>query len=251
MHQTLYFPKRIPEPKKMEKEEMLVFEQLSQTNYKRWVLPLVKDASRYLTKKPAKILDVGCGPGLLAKGFAEEKPNCEIFGLDISPHALNLAKKNCRGLNNTHFVQASIYRLPFPSQSFELVVCKDTFHHFDHPRIALREMLRVLKTGGTLYIQDLRRDLPMYLLKRSIPSDTPVKKLQLYSARAAYTKEEIAKILKTINTVVMEQGLHESKYFKFAGSSASGRDKMDLSTFTVLAILASSTMAQNSSVVPM
>lgn len=198
MKKKLFFPKRIPEPKQMEKTEMLVFEKLAQTNYRRWVLPLVLDASSLLPVKHAKILDIGCGPGLLVRGFAEHQKNWDIIGVDISPYALTLAKKNCFGLKNARFVKSNVYKLAFKDSRFDLVVCKDSFHHFDKPEVALKEMFRVLRPGGVLYLQDLRRDLPRYLLQRAIPADTPLKKLQFYSARAAYTKKEIEKILKNL-----------------------------------------------------
>ena len=59
-------------------------------------------------------------------------------------------------------------------------------------------MFRVIKPTGMIYVQDLKRDLPWYLLKMAIPPDTPFKKLQYYSARASYTKKEVAGVLKKL-----------------------------------------------------
>lgn len=198
MKKNLFFPKRIAEPKQMEKAEMLVFEKLALTNYRRWVLPLVVDACNLISARHAKILDVGCGPGLLVKGFAEYKKNWDVVGADISSHALALARKNCKGLKNSALVKSTVYKLTFKDDEFDLVVCKDSFHHFDKPDKALKEMLRVLRPGGILYLQDLRRDLPQYLLNRAIPADNPIKKLQFYSARAAYTKKEVEELLENL-----------------------------------------------------
>lgn len=58
-------------------------------------------------------------------------------------------------------------------------------------------MLRVLKKNGIIYISDLRRDIPNYLLQIVIPPNTVLKKLIYYSARAAYTKDEMRGFVKS------------------------------------------------------
>lgn len=196
----MYFKKRIPEPKIMEQKEMEAFEQTSKTLEKAWHVPIALDIKNILHDKSSsiKILDVGCGPGLLSKTLAIFFPKSHITAMDISKIALRLAKKNLEKKNNIDFVLANVNALPFKSASFDVIVCKDSFHHFEFPERALKEMVRVLKKDGTLYIQDLRRDMPMYLLRMCIPPNTTLKKLQFYSARASYTKSEIKNFLKKL-----------------------------------------------------
>ena len=193
------FHRRIPEPKVMGEQELKVFEDLSKKNYKRWLIPFVDEALGVTNMKEGKILDVGCGPGLLAKEFALRSMKLEVMGIDTSFHAIQLAQKNCEGLKNVKFQIGNVYRIPFSEKTFDLVVCKDSFHHFNSIKQALKEMLRVLKDNSVLYAQDLRRDLPQYLLQLAIPPDTILKKLQFYSARAAYTKKEIQKLLTSLH----------------------------------------------------
>ncbi|MEO8065560.1 MAG: class I SAM-dependent methyltransferase [Candidatus Doudnabacteria bacterium] len=198
MKNKLFFPKRIPEPTAMGKIESEVFEKMSKENYQRWILPLVDDLERFMDNKNRTILDIGSGPGLLVKEIAIRFKQSKVIGLDNSAVAVKLARKNCIKQRNVSFVVGDATKLQFKSQSFDLVVCKDTLHHFPKVKTCIKEMLRVLKDGGTLYIQDLRRDLPHYLLKQAMPPDTVMKKLQYYSARAAYTKDELKKILKEL-----------------------------------------------------
>lgn len=179
--------------------EMRAFEKLSAKNYKRWLIPLVDDVLVRYKKRDATILDVGCGPGLLTKEFAFRSRKFFVKGIDISRVAVNMAKKNCKELPNTSFFVGDVNRIPFPSNSFDIVVCKDTLHHFNDPKQAIREMLRVVKKDGVIYIQDLRRDVPWYLLMRVISRNNIMEKLVYYSTRAAYTKEEIRKILTLLN----------------------------------------------------
>jgi ubiquinone/menaquinone biosynthesis C-methylase UbiE len=162
MHNAIIFKKRIPEPKAMEAIEMAVFDALSKENYRRWMLPLVDDFLFRTRISEGTIVDIACGPGLLSKALAERSKKFTVVGIDISVHALGLARKNCAKLKNTRFIKGSVYALPFKTESADAVICKDSFHHFDRPASALKEMLRVLKPNGYVYIQDMRRDVPQY-----------------------------------------------------------------------------------------
>jgi len=198
MNHGLTFPKRIPEPRDMGAIEQKVFFDLSLKNYKRWFIPLVDDIHKHINFENKRILDIASGPGLLAKEMGTRFRKSLIFGVDTSSHAVRFARLSCRNLKNVTFKIASAYKIPFPDKSMDLVVCKDSLHQFNYPERALREMFRVLKPGCSIYIQDLRRDLPFYLLKRSIPPKTTLQKLQYYSVRAAFTKDEARKLIQKV-----------------------------------------------------
>lgn len=94
-----------------------------------------------------QILDAGCGSGLLAKKLSRFG---NVVGVDISPHALNLARK--RGIN---VKKASINSLPFKAGLFDLVVCVDVIYHqsIQDDNKPLKEFNRVLNKGGILIIR--------------------------------------------------------------------------------------------------
>ena len=220
MNKKVIYKKRIPEPKEMGKEEMKVFEKMSSDNYQRWMIPLVDDVLERTNIKKGAIADIGCGPGLLSKELASRSVEFRVTGVDISSVALDMARKNCKGLSNVLFRYGNVNKLPFQDGTFDIVVCKDGFHHFPSPVRALREMLRVVKGGGILYMQDMRRDLPSYLLKRSVPPQNTLQKLQYYSTRASYTKDEIKCLLRafplqhiTVKTRIISSVLKQ-KYVK-------------------------------------
>jgi ubiquinone/menaquinone biosynthesis C-methylase UbiE len=198
MNKNWFFKKRVPEPRTMGTIENKVFEQMSIDNYRTWIIPLADDIEGYVDKKVDKILDVGSGPGFLVREIALRFKKTTVIGLDNSAIAIKLAEKNCKNYKNIKFIKANASKIPFKDNSFDIVISKDSLHHFSNAKACIKEMFRVLKQNGVLYIQDLRRDLPRTLLKQAIPPDTAIKKLQYYSARASYTKDEIKGILKDI-----------------------------------------------------
>lgn len=97
-----------------------------------------------------KILDVGCGNGNLFKMLPDDK--YELFGVDFSKNMILEAKNSCKG--KATFSVADAEMLPFEDNTFDIVVCNASFHHYIHPDAVLGEIRRVLKNGGRLLIGD-------------------------------------------------------------------------------------------------
>jgi ubiquinone/menaquinone biosynthesis C-methylase UbiE len=215
----LFFKTRKPEPKIMEELEMKTFERMSIDNFKNWIIPFVDIVKKKKLPKHAKILDLACGPGILSKTLAVEKKVWDIYGIDSSVEAIKLAKKNSKDLKNTTFFLRDAVNTNFSDNWFDLIICKDSLHHFYKPEKILKELIRILKPKGLLLVIDLKRNIPYRLLKRAIPPNTTVKKLQYYSARAAYTIPEVKKMLRSIkptNIKITEPttDLWSSNFFK-------------------------------------
>jgi ubiquinone/menaquinone biosynthesis C-methylase UbiE len=104
---------------------------------------------KYLPKKTNnKILDAGCGTGanmLFLKKYGD------VYGFDISNEALKFCKK--RGLKNIK--RASIEKIPFESNYFDLITCFDVLYHkkVKNYNNVLNEFNRVLKSHGLLIIR--------------------------------------------------------------------------------------------------
>ena len=93
-----------------------------------------------------KILDAGAGTGLLAKKL---KKFGEVTGVDINPEAIYFSKK--RGVN---VKKTSVNKLPFKSETFDLVVSMDVLYHRKvNDKKALSEIYRVLKPRGLLLLR--------------------------------------------------------------------------------------------------
>jgi ubiquinone/menaquinone biosynthesis C-methylase UbiE len=101
------------------------------------------------------VLDVACGPGLLACAFARVAKHAT--GIDMTPAMLEQAGKTQQeqGLKNVSWQQGDVYSLPFPEAQFSIVSSRFVFHHLQNPLAALREMKRVCKTGGKVVVADM------------------------------------------------------------------------------------------------
>ncbi|MEE9594165.1 MAG: class I SAM-dependent methyltransferase [Candidatus Hydrothermarchaeales archaeon] len=105
-----------------------------------------KQIARY-TEKQGRVLDVGCAYGFMLQRFPE---SFEKFGLDVSEHAIDVAKKVLP--NATFKVGNAEDKLPFNEDFFDIVLLNDVIEHLEDPKLALENILRVLKKEGILYI---------------------------------------------------------------------------------------------------
>lgn len=101
------------------------------------------------------VLDVACGPGLLACAFARAASHAT--GVDMTPAMLEQARKvqQEQGLKNVSWVAGNVYSLPFPQGQFSIVSSRFAFHHLQDPLLALREMKRACKPGGRIIVADM------------------------------------------------------------------------------------------------
>ena len=98
-----------------------------------------------------KLLEVPVGTGVLTMPVYRDLPNAEIICLDYSADMMAAAEKRAKaaGLNNVTFRQGDVGALPFPDDTFDIVLSLNGFHAFPDKDAAYRETFRVLKKGGT------------------------------------------------------------------------------------------------------
>jgi len=104
------------------------------------------------------VLEIAPGPGYLAIEIAK-LAGCRVVGVDISKTFVRIANENAQKADlDIAFEEGDAADLPLPSDGFDFVVCTAAFKNFSKPLVALDEMHRVLKPGGTALVIDLRKD---------------------------------------------------------------------------------------------
>ncbi len=93
------------------------------------------------------VLDIGGGTGRVAQHVAEK--GGRVMVVDPSPGMLEGAR--AKGLPG---VRALAEQLPFPANSIDRILIVDAFHHFARQEMAARDLVRVLKPGGRLVIEE-------------------------------------------------------------------------------------------------
>jgi len=103
------------------------------------------------------ILDAGCGDGRLVN-FSAMKLGKKIFGVDVSDVGFEKARREAELKNVSRMVECvkadASHLDAFGDKFFGGVVIVYALHEFDEPLVVLREIRRVLKTGGTVVIVD-------------------------------------------------------------------------------------------------
>jgi len=96
-----------------------------------------------------RVLDVGCGTGVVA--ITAARLGAKVTAIDLTPQLVERARENARVSElSIDLQEADAERLPFPDQQFDVVVSQFAQMFAPRPEIAVAEMLRVLKPGGTL-----------------------------------------------------------------------------------------------------
>ena len=126
--------------------------------YDNEIMPFVLDALD--PGDGEAVLDAGTGPGIYAIKIAERAERADIYGIDLSPKFLELARKNAleAGFNGRiKFMAADLEDLPFGKDRFDKLVCAGAMEAVPDKERAAGELYRVLKRGGLAVIIEPNR----------------------------------------------------------------------------------------------
>jgi ubiquinone/menaquinone biosynthesis C-methylase UbiE len=98
-----------------------------------------------------RALDAGTGAGALALALAPLVR--EVVGVDLVPELLEQARR-LNTFENVSFVEGDVTQLPFERASFDFAGTLRTLHHVPRPEVAMGELVRVTRPGGTVLVVD-------------------------------------------------------------------------------------------------
>ena len=149
----------------------------------------------------SRLLEIAPGPGYLAIELARLTGG-SVTGVDISRSFVRIADENARkaGVRVT-FEHGDAADLPFPNDRFDFIVCRAAFKNFSRPLVALNEMHRLLKRGGSALIIDLRKDFSPhavheYVRGRGLLNAFIIRLIfSTVLKKRAYTKETLTRLV--------------------------------------------------------
>lgn len=110
-----------------------------------------------ITKNKAKILEIGCGPGNITKYLLSKRPDYDIFGIDIAPNMIELAKNN----NPTaSFAIMDSRQIDEIKTKYDGIVCGFCLPYLSHTdsRKLIADCYNLLKENGLIYISFVEGD---------------------------------------------------------------------------------------------
>jgi 2-polyprenyl-3-methyl-5-hydroxy-6-metoxy-1,4-benzoquinol methylase len=103
-----------------------------------------------------RLLDAGCGPGLVAEAFLEA--GCQVVGVDLSAEMIRRARARCQRFGDRARFEQRALGDPAPEAPFDACASRNVLHHVEDPRAFLARQVELLRPGGVLLAQDALQD---------------------------------------------------------------------------------------------
>jgi ubiquinone/menaquinone biosynthesis C-methylase UbiE len=159
--------------------------------FRDWILAQQTDLLSVANPSGRKVLDAGCGRGRAAIEAASM--GATVTAVDISTEMLGIAQENAQRAHvSVDFQTADLHNLPFPDDSYDVVLHLEILLHLEDPRRVLCELGRVLKPNGTLVLTTNGQNPVARLVYPGKQGDHPASRVRLF---VATTTNEIMSLL--------------------------------------------------------
>lgn len=132
------------------------YDELAADYDRRWSTYVQRSVDQTLARTDVesgdRVVDVGCGTGVLLGRLLDRRSDIEATGLDLSARMLEVARRRLPG--DVELVQGEATSLPFAEKSFDVAVSSSALHYVERPQRVLEEMHRVLDDRGRVVVTD-------------------------------------------------------------------------------------------------
>ncbi|MCU0473782.1 MAG: class I SAM-dependent methyltransferase [Bacteroidales bacterium] len=188
----------------------MTMEQYSEIMKKQLGKEYIRFADNVIKKinplEDSTVLEIGPGPGWAGINLLKKRKDLKLVGLEASPDMIRVASENAgrEGFSDVKYIQGFGENMhQINDGQFDLVISRDSLHHWTEPDKVFKEIRRVLMSNGKLYIHDSRRDMSLFgRLIVAIASKFIPNNMGFYwksSIAASYTPDEIKTMLSEIS----------------------------------------------------
>lgn len=116
-------------------------------------LPIVEPTLELMNiAAPDRILDIGCGTGWLCRRLASLALDGRVVGIDVSDAMIQRARQASAGAANAEFLEGTAEQIPWQDGFFTKVISVESAYYWPEPSRGLKEIFRVLASGGSAWI---------------------------------------------------------------------------------------------------
>lgn len=110
-----------------------------------------------------RVLDIGCGGGLLAESMA--RSGAEVTAIDLAPSMIEVARLHAHESElSINYQVASAEQFASGATPYDVVTCMELIEHVPSPAVLIGAIARLLRPGGQLFISTINRNLRSFLL---------------------------------------------------------------------------------------
>lgn len=151
-------------------------------------------------------LDVGTGTAQIPMELCRRTPAYDVVAIDLAAEMLKVGAKNvaAAGLGDRiRLERIDAKQLPWDDARFDVVMSNSIVHHIPDPIVSIREMFRVLRPGGCIFVRDLMRpesaqQVDQFVAQYAGKENAHQQQMFRDSLHAALTVSEVQEILREI-----------------------------------------------------
>ncbi|MCR5774118.1 MAG: class I SAM-dependent methyltransferase [Lachnospiraceae bacterium] len=155
------------------------------------------------------LLDCGCGPAPMLTLLHRKYPQKHFTGIDLTPEMIEVAR--AKNMKDVDLVVGDCENLPFENDSFDVVICCQSFHHYPNVQDFFDSVHRVLRPGGRLVLRDMTAGsrVALWFINKV---ELPLANLIGHGDVHAYSVEEVNMLCKKAG-LIMESG-EKRRFFR-------------------------------------